>query len=212
MMPSRFAIAFAILFVLLLNGCATPRTVYDAPLVNVRRPADVEARWGAYRIQPTDTTGYNYSDELIHMVVVPSRGTFTAMIENKTEHTLQLVWDEGAYVGPTGLSSRIVNGDQRVIDMERAQPPTVIPAHASALLNIVPTELYHERNSANLTNYMEDFVSVCGSAEDYEGRSLRLVLPIRVQDTVNEYTLDFRLTNVQIPKLNALNRRNFCGG
>lgn len=200
-----------ITIVALLAGCA-PAMVssYDAPLVKVQRPADVEARWGEYTIEPTDSSGYAYSDELLDMTVVPARGSFFARLENKTDHTLRVIWDEGAYVGPNGVSSRIVNGNTRVIDMEREQPPTVVPAHASAVLNIIPTDLYHVSTGAYTSNWTDDFVSYCGTAADYEGKTFRLMLPIQVQETVNEYTLEFMLSNVQMPELSDFQRNANC--
>jgi hypothetical protein len=159
----------------------------------VRRPADVETRWGEYRLEKTDTS-YVYADSLLRVTLVPNRGQFAFVLENRTEHSLQIVWDEMAYVGPTGVSSRVSPGETRVIDMEKAHPPTTVPAMASVFKVAIPNDLLH---TGSYGHWIEDFVTPATAAAA-EGKEMRLLMPIRVRDVVNEYTFVFQLNSVTV--------------
>jgi hypothetical protein len=191
----RFALPIA---TALLAGClpVRPGVTYSMPLVEVRRPAHAAQRWGEYRIEPTDSTGYTYDDELLTVLVVPLRGTFAATIENKSDHSMQLLWSEAAYVGPDGSASAVTNGETRRIDVGREQPASMIPAHSTLAVVAIPNT--HIQGTAPYTS-IADFIPLDESATEMDQKEARLVLPIRVQDVTNEYTLVFRLEDVLLP-------------
>ena len=192
-MHSKFV---PVLWSISVVGCMVASTVtYEAPLVAVRRPADVQKRWGPYRLDKTDTS-YTYTDSLIRIAFVPLHGKFAFELENLTGHTLQIIWDEMAYVGPYRTSSRVSPGETRVIDMERQHPPTVVPPNAKVIKIAIPNDLYHTRADGD---YVEDFVDTL-AASQAEGKEIQLLIPIRVEDVVNEYTFVFRLSHVALAK------------
>lgn len=181
-----------------VGACATPRLPmqYEMPMVSVERPADVSDRWGEYTLEATDSSGVVYEDDLIGIGIAPARGMFQAVIENRSDHTIQLVWDQAVYVGPNGVSGRLSNGETRVMDLERSQPPTVIPRGARSVLGMVPNDNFE---SGTYGNYFHDFVPLEEGAEQLEGREVRVVLPFSVQDVVNEYTFVFKIEDVGFP-------------
>lgn len=202
-------LVFALICVVASVGCSgtVPRTSYTMPLEAVQRPSDTQERWGNYTVEKTDSAEYTYSDQLVDVVVLPARGAFVMNVQNKTEHSLQILWDEMAYVGPTGLTSKVSSGDTRVIDMGKAQTPTVIPAKAKAALTAIPVDNYVVNLSAG--NQMKDFICVGEPYTELEGKEIRLLVPIRVQDVANEYTFTFRLQNITPPEMGALAEQ--CG-
>lgn len=187
-----------------LTGCASafqlptpPEPVrYDMVLESVQRPADVRERWGDYTVAPADSLQYRYDDELVTVYVLPARGMFELILENKTGHSLQVVWDQMAFVGADGLTSKVSSGDTRVMDMGRAQTPTVIPSRSRVALSAIPNDYFHRGDYGNT---IRDFVCVGRAYQELEGAEMRLLMPIRVQDTVNEYTFAFRLSNIVPP-------------
>lgn len=181
------------------GACATvayqpPR--YDLPLTAVERPSDVSERWGDYTLEATDSAGFVYADELIRLTAVPLRGTFALELENRSSQTIQLPWDEAAYVGPDGYSSRVVKGETRQLFDQQNQTPTVIPRGARVLVTAVPLTLVDA--SAFGPSYT-DFVTATRPASAWEGQTIRLLLPISVEGVINEYTLTFTLRNVVFP-------------
>lgn len=186
-------------------GCAIPAAQYMMPLQEVRRPVDVQQRWGAYKIEKADS-GYAFDDDLMHVRVVPMHGEFGVSIENKTDHSLQVIWDEMAYVGPDGISSKVSSGDTRIIDMGKSRTPTVIPSHAKGVFTAVPN-VNVDQDPLN-TGYLSDFVGICDDPAALNGKEVQLLVPVRIEETVNEYTFIFRLQDVATP---ARARASICG-
>lgn len=171
-----------------LAGCsvALPARL-DVPLAlsTVQRPQDVAQRWGEYTLAPADTTGYTYDDDLLSLAVVPLSGSFSVFVRNKSEHSIRLLWSEASYVGPDGISSGVVPGETRWMDWGNTPGPQVIPARASAALSAIP------RATADASEMeINPFYTGlnCNAAKDSE---IRLILPLEIQGTVNEYTLQF---------------------
>lgn len=172
-------------------SCVTTRSglEVDLALVSVQRPADVAERWGSYELAPADTSGYTYEDGLVSVAVVPRHGSFSALIENRTEHSIRIIWPEASYVGPNGLASGVVPGETRWIDMGNTPATQVIPTRAAAAIVIIP------RVNANTTaQEIEGFYPRNATCADFPGAPIRLVMPLEIQGVTNEYTLQFEPT------------------
>lgn len=176
-------------------GCVPPAPPspqgarYSLPLTEVRRPADVQKRWGDYTVEHPDST-YVYSDNLVKATFFPAQGSFYFVLENKSDHSLQLIWDEMAYVGPTGTSSRVSPGDTRIIDMEKAHPPSVIPSKSRLTKIAIPNDHFHQNVGLYSSNTMDDFIRP-SAVRASDGMNVQLLVPIKVDEVVNEYTFIF---------------------
>lgn len=190
--------ALSLAFACLMAGCASNlmRANYRMPLESVQRPAAVEERWGEYRVAPADTSGFIYSDDLVNVAVVPEGGLFYLLIHNQSEHTVELVWNSAAYVGPDGLVSRVNSGDTRVMDLGRDQPNQSIPAGARLSVTALPVSLYEQTYGINR---IRDFVPFVEDAPRFEASEIRLVLPLMVEGVVNEYTFVFAVRDLKMP-------------
>lgn len=187
--------SLATLFAILVSmaGCTKTMTArwvdYSMPLTSVRRPADAAERWGEYRVTEARDS-FTYEDDLIRAVIAPMEGAFALILENKSEHSVQVVWDEMAYVGPDGFTSKVSSADIRMIDVGRAQPPTVIPPGARAAITAVPNE--------HIGASTRDFLQSVDRASELNGATVQLLVPLRVQDVTNEYTFLFEIRDVEV--------------
>lgn len=164
------------------------RYLVSMPLESVRRPAAVADRWGAYEMVLTDE-GFTFHDELIDALIVPLGGSFTFSVSNLSEHTIFLVWDESTYVDTRGVASGLSSGDTRLIEVGQSRPPATIPAGARIEETGVPNNHIDGSEVSGFFPYAED-----PSTEI--GEFVRLVLPIRVEDVINEYTFVFEVDGV----------------
>ena len=185
----------AAVLALVLAGCQTTRSglAVDLSLISVQRPQDVAERWGDYTLEAADSSGFTYEDGLLSLAVVPLAGTFSAVVENRTEHSIRLLWGEGSYVGPSSLSSAIVPGSTRWIDMGNAPAPQIIPSHSRAAIVVIPMA---NANRSAMT--IHDFYPTSGTCNEVSGTTVRLILPIEIQGVINEYTLQFEPQGAQI--------------
>lgn len=188
-------VGFVVLGATALLGCRTATVQSDIRMTEVRRPEDATKRWGDYEIREAEEEGYTYEDDLVQIVAVPlSSGMFVLSIDNKTEHSLQLVWDQMSFVGPDGSASAVSSGDTRIMNVgQESQPPTPIPAKASVEVTAIPNDLVSGTSVSPL-------FSVADSANfgEYEGQNMRLIVPLQVEDTVNEYTLVFNIRDLRV--------------
>jgi len=180
---------------LIASGCAIPSVTYNMSLKEVQRPADVAKRWGDFTLQ-TSPDGFTYQDNLVQLLVVPVKGSFVLTVSNKTSYSMQFLWDQASYVGPDGISSMVSSGETRCIQMGQSRPPETIPANARAILTVIPSSLVYTPYGGGCT--VRDFVPPDSTAARFERKDARLILPLRVQDNVNEYTLVFRMTSIAV--------------
>lgn len=199
--------AFIIIAVLLLSvGCRTTYDVsYDMSLDEVERPADANERFGDKQVSETDTS-YVFEDEFIRAVVAPT-GSFTLMvIENKTNNTIRIDWNQGAFVGPNGSSQTLVHGEMRRIDIGRDVSPTVI-AGGSSVEKLVtgadeiddnermPTTLVYEGGAnQEIPNSLEE------EATSLIGKNFEILMPFIIEDTINEYIFRVGINDVNVER------------
>ena len=157
-------------------------------LESVQRPADVAERWGAYEIRPADEDGYVYEDEMLSVVVVPVGGIFVMEVENRTDHSIRLIWDDASYVGPDGYASGVVSSETTWMDIGGSQPSQVVPARARVSIEAMPI-----RNLDRSERQVIGFFPGATSCADVEGVEARLVMPFEIEGAVNEYTFQFSL-------------------
>jgi hypothetical protein len=197
-----------VLIILLIAGCATTQSpTYNVGLDRVERPEDVQKRWGDYEVTEQDTTEgtkYIYEDSLVTAGILVSSRAFLANIENKSEHTIQVQLPDAVYVSPEGSTNRLVTGEMSYNERNDTPPPLRIPRNASGSTMLIPANrlemgdygLNVERLlPPNQVAEQEDVEA----AKENVGKTFRLVLPIDVEGTMNEYTFHFEVLGARIP-------------
>jgi hypothetical protein len=88
----------------------THRASYSTVLVEVHRPAETKDRWGdVEEIELGDSAKYSYTDDLVNVVIAASEETVEFIIQNQTDHTIRLSWDDAAFIDPAGSASRVMH-------------------------------------------------------------------------------------------------------
>jgi len=198
-------IIFTIIVAVMLSSCGTAyRGVYTVGLSEVERPENIKERYGESKIvnfEEEGKTKYSYEDELIKIVWIPQYTQFLFKLENKSDNTIKIIWDEAAYVDVNGSSGRIMHSGVKYIDKNNSQPPTVVTKKSSINDVIVPTEnIYYESGQYGGWQEKPLFVSTASSEEilnnvvkKYLGKTVKILLPLQIQETVNEYIFSFKI-------------------
>lgn len=202
----RQALVTGLLF-LLFTGCAPGVSLYtaeyEASLSEVRRPADAEQRYGAKEVTETDSS-YTFEDEFVKSTWVPAAGVFYVDIENKTGNSIQIDWNQGAYVGPDGNSQRLIHGDVRRYQANESLPPTVIPAGGSVSKTIGSMEAFEGElfpvSYRNVGTDTSGAASFRERVDAYEETEVQVLLPLKIEEEVNEYTFTFDVTDARVNK------------
>lgn len=177
---------------------------YNVGLQNVERPENAKERYGESKIVKFEDEGktkYSYEDDMIKILWMPLSTQFCFTLQNKTDHSIKIIWDEAVYVSPNGSSGRVMHDGVKYIDRYNPQPPTVIVKNANIYDMIVPTDnIYYVsgqyggwRTKPLLPNRANTQEELNALTQKYIGKEVRVHLPIEIQGTVNEYIFTFKV-------------------
>ena len=196
--------------VLVLSGCMNAYVArYDIGLIEVERPANALERYGEAEIVRSDSAGvvnYMFSDSLISVLWIPGGEQLNFVLQNKSSHSIKIVWDEAAFVHPSGLSSRVMHSGVRYIERNAPQPPSVVARGGSIVDLVVPTDnvYYVEgryggwRTHGLFQPHRASSSAKLATAKENIGKKAQVLLPIEIEGIVNEYTFSFEVQDVEI--------------
>lgn len=188
----------------MLTSCMSFQGVYDLGLQEVERPENAKERYGESKIvnfEEEGKTKYSYEDDMIKIVWLPLSTQFAFALENKTDHSIKIIWDEAVYVGPDGSSGRVMHKGIKYTDRNNPQSPTVVVKNANIDDIVVPTEnVYYVsgqyggwRTLPILPNSANSEQELDVLTEQYIGKEVKVLLPLEIEDTVNEYIFTFQV-------------------
>jgi len=189
---------------------------YDVDLVQLERPEDAKERYGESTIinfQEDGDTKYKYADEMIEIAWVIGQEQFSFVLNNKTEHSIKLIWDEAAYVDLDNASKRIMHSGVKYNEKNNSQPASIIIKGGKLTDIIQPTENVYYINGSQyysggwrtlplFPNSGQDKEALINLSKQYIGREVKILLPLEIQGNVNEYIFSFKLENFNIPPEN----------
>ena len=190
---------------------------YDIVLTEVQRPAKAKARYGSQKIDKIVEDGVNkyyFEDNMIRIIWVIEVAQPSFVINNKTENSIRLIWDEAAYVDENGFSKRVMHQGVKYADRNNAQPPSIIVRNGRLADFIIPTENVYYREgyygSWKTKPLFPDTKENNGNAEDflkglksYLGKTFQILLPLQIEDVTNDYIFTFKINDILINGISA---------
>jgi len=192
---------------------------YDISLIEVSRPAKASSRYGPQKIEKILENGINkyfFEDQMIKIIWFPSVTEFSFVINNKTDHSIRIIWDETAYSDESGLSRRLMHSGVKTVDRNNSQPPSVIIRKGSLADFIIPADNVYWREG-----FYGDYISTPGgwetkplfpilkeggtaesfqnSLKQYIDKTFQILLPLQIEDIINDYVFIFKINNAVVP-------------
>lgn len=170
-----------------LEDLAADTEVY---LSKVEKPDNPDILYGEIKVITDSLTKSSYEDNFINLTIFNDSTHFSLKLKNKTQHSLKILWDQGAYVDDNSYTSGIAHGDIKVINSEKAQLPSTIIRGAILDDIVVPI-----RNT-----YWDEVLNkwkikpLCPPLKKGEKRKNKLMLPIQIKGVTNEYIFEFDVT------------------
>lgn len=209
----------------IVAGCVTgvQYTAYSAKynlsLFKMERPEKATQRYGMQKIDSVfGDSKYNYSfeDDLVKILWVAGSRKIAFTLENKTDHSIKIPWDEAAFVDEKGRSHRIMHAGVTYIDREKPQAPSVVVRKGTLEDIVFPTDYIQWREGRGYSAgrwYEEPFfldfdyhgyrIGTYASFTDFEnrvkanvGKTYQVLLPLQIEDVVNDYIFSFRVESV----------------
>ena len=200
----------SVLTVMFLSSCFGPRLMYNVGLSNVEAPADAKKQYGETKIvtlEEEGKSGYRYEDDYIDIFWFVGSAQFSFNLKNKSEYSIKIPWDNVTYINTIGSAGRVMHSGVKYIDRNNSQPASIIPKGASLSDIIQPTDnvyyvsgQYGGWRASNLFNFNIDKTNLETSKSSYIGKTVRILLPILIQDVPNEYVFEFKIDDIQTVK------------
>ena len=162
---------------------------YHTYLSKVEKPADESIRYGeTTTIEDEEVTKFSYEDNIIHITIFGTSKEFKFILQNVSENSIKLVWNEAVFVGTDGSTSKIMHTGIKYSQKDGDQPASVVIRGAKLSDVAVPTE--NVRYSSILEEWTTDSMY---PSKIVDGAKVSLMLPIQVKDVINEYIFEFDL-------------------
>jgi len=163
---------------------------YISNLIKVEKPEDESIRYGETTVvEIEDVTKYRYIDNFIDILIFGSDKQFSFLLNNISQNTLKLIWNEAVFVDFSGTASKVMHiGTKYSQKNEEQSASTVIKAaHIEDIA--VPT------SNVRYSNILKEWIteSMYPSIPATSPGVLRLMLPLQVKGVINEYIFVFRV-------------------
>lgn len=211
---------FLWVFVLFLGGCSelvVYNLQYDFVLGEVERPSESAELLGEQKMSTTEEAGYTYTfqDRIIKILWLPSVTMFEFLLENKTDSPMKIVWNEAAYVSEKGDSHKIIHSGVKYSQRNRYQIPSAVEPQSSLKDFVYPADYMSYAGEGWVEKPLwsgrwegkpllpasqkgGDPQEFLNSAKNYIGKSIQVLLPIRVEDMTYDYTFIFKIKEVNL--------------
>lgn len=191
---------------ILISGCSYTG-LYILSLREVHRPQDTKNRYGDHRIinfTEDNVANYVYEDELIKIIWYSLSNNFKFTLENKSEHSIKIIWDEAVFINAEGSSARLIHSSVKMVDKDKTQLPTVIPTKSIFNEHIFPVDNVDYVRDITFGGYkwvVRHFIPNKAASrreldeltKKYIGKTLKVLIPIQIQDVINEYIFCFKI-------------------
>jgi len=160
------------------------------------------------KVGKIDTLRSIYQDSIIKIVWSYADSQIGFELTNESEQTLKLIWDDAAYISFSNESGRIFHKGVKYIDRESPQPPTAIYKKTTLSDLISPTSYTYYESGQYGGWRSKSLIPVSGSIwtskieyiQGLIGQTIRVILPIKIEDKVIEYTFSFRTEFIEKKK------------
>lgn len=204
---------FALTCLLSLGSCASMLGLkqysgdYEYTLTSVECPQIQTEPYGEKSITTTtedNTLKYIFKDDYIAITWTVTQEKFFFALKNLTDHNIQVIWDEAVYVDVDGGSNRVMHAGVKYSEMNNSQAPTTVAANSILTDVVSPTcNIYYNSttgwtHNSLLGRFHKEQQVVIDTMKKYQNANLKVILPIKINGIVNEYTFTFTVTGYKL--------------
>jgi hypothetical protein len=217
-----FVIVLCGFMLFLLTGCDTITYYadYQLSLDRVEHPKNVPNIYGVQKIDTLmGNSKYNYcfEDSLVRILWLADSKQIIFSIENKTDNTIKIHWDDAAFVDENNHNHRVIHSGVKYNNRANPQPPSVIVRRGIFEDFVFPTDyiqfvpgndktepywieqtffMYSEKHDITEQTTPETNDKFKAAADENIGKLCQVLLPMQIDSTVHEYIFTFRVANV----------------
>lgn len=180
---------------------------YEYTLTSVECPQIQTEPYGEKSITTTtedNALKYIFQDDYIAITWAVTQEKFFFSLKNLTEHNIQVIWDEAVYVDVDGGSNRVMHAGVKYSEMNNTQASTTVAANSILTDVVSPTcNIYYNSttgwtHNSLLGRFHKEQQVVIDTMQGNVGKDLKVILPIKINGIVNEYTFTFTVTGYKL--------------
>ena len=172
--------------------------IYKVRLREVEQPENVKEQYSKSKITifaEENETKNSYEDDFIKIIWQPALTEFNFTLENKSDNSIKIIWDEAVYIDEDNSSRKVrhsvMYSGAKYEDGEKAQPLTVIAKKTKINDFVRPVDIIYYA-SGGWGKLPLLFV------QKSAGKTVKILLPIQIQETINEYIFSFKINHTRI--------------
>ena len=195
-------LTFMLFLAVILASCGIyyrEEDIYKVRLREVEQPENVKEQYSKSKITifaEENETKNSYEDDFIKIIWLPALTEFSFTLENKSDNSIKIIWDEAVYIDEDNSSLKVIHSDVKYVD-GKAQPLTVIAKKTKINDLVTPLDNIYYVNPSKYDSggwSKRPLFSVQKSA----GKTVKILLPIQIQETINEYIFSFKISHSTI--------------
>lgn len=129
---------------------------------------------------------YEYNDDIININIRADYDKFSFNIKNVSDGTIKVIWDDAVFVDVDGTTQRIMHKGTKYSERNNSQVPTSIIKGTSIDDIACPVgKVYYDEDWKSHPLYGDKYMEMDYSI--YDGKSIRLMLPIQYNGNIYEY-------------------------
>lgn len=199
----------------LFSSCFSFKTYvasYSVGLTSVESPADAKIQFGETKVvsfKEDNIDKYRYEDDYIDIVWFVSNKQFNFVLENKSNHTIKINWDDISFVDCNGKTGRVMHSGVKYNERNNSQPSSTIPKKASISDLLLPTDNVYFisgqyggwNESPLIPSVYKTREAFASSASTYVGKTMKILMPIMIENVQNDYTFEFTISSLLNPEV-----------
>jgi len=182
-------------------------TDYDIQLTKVEHPKD------SLDHEVITSKNLKYEDNKISVTWIPRGDSFRFTLENKSDSSIKIVWDDCVFVDENGINHKTIHSGIKFIDRNNSQPPSTIIKGGKIIDEISPSDYiawqdYPYSGWVTTRIFPDNLVSDgiekqnrIETANSYIGKIFKVVLSLYSEGINNEYIFIFQIKKFEVKRL-----------
>ncbi|NIO48500.1 MAG: hypothetical protein GTN73_03535 [Candidatus Aminicenantes bacterium] len=218
--PMRIKAFFLGLLFIFLFGCAASvihYLQYDIVLEEVERPPEAKERYRGHEISTAEEEGYKYifEDEMIRILWMASPTELRFRLQNKTDHSIKIIWNDATYVCEKGKSHRVMHAGVKYINRNNPQQSSIVAGKGSITDFIYPADYANYTYDRWVERPLQaggwivkpllpysqaggDPQKLLNNATSYIDKTIQVLLPIKLEEVTYNYIFTFLVKDVHL--------------
>jgi hypothetical protein len=206
-MKKTYLLIPLVIILIIMAGCSSNKkakapkmaTKYDIALSKVNRSGDLS---GKSKAPVADTTmvnklRYRYEDDLMRAIWSASENGFEVTLYNPTNKNITIDWEQGQYLDYDNIGHRLIISSTKDADLTKAQPASVVPPRGNLIETLFSADNISLSSLLNLYVRTPLLPTDYATAVRYNGKEMKLMLPVIVDNSTQTYEFTFKIVNVR---------------